>query len=298
MKRSNEFLLPHTLTDLQHQVMIGGLLGDSSLMLDSKFPRMKIDRQALDRQYIDWQYNIFKDLCKSGVREFERTDKRYNKRHNYVSFRTRAVPAFLKYYHEWYPSGIRLVPEKLEFTPLILAVWFADDGCVINENNDLLTIKIATESFGSTGAEYLSSKLEDRYGEKFPLYRKVKNKNQFFIKTSTAASRAMIKEIEPYIIEMGMLRKYEVWKDVDLNGQIKIGSPIVFDNVIDDLLLSGKDYYVNQIVNITSREVLYVRGYLTRFYLRGWLNRFEGAEHMKPYHYQLTDVGRNILEGK
>jgi len=64
--------------------MIGGLLGDSSLMLDGKFPRMKIDRQALDRPYIDWQYNIFKDLCKSGVREFQRFDKRYDKIHNYV----------------------------------------------------------------------------------------------------------------------------------------------------------------------------------------------------------------------
>lgn len=298
MKRSNEFLLPHTLTDLQHQVMIGGLLGDSSLMLDGKFPRMKIDRQALDKPYIDWQYNIFKDLCKSGVREFQRFDKHYDKIHNYVSFRTRAVPAFLKYYHEWYPSEVRLVPDKLEFTPLILAVWFADDGCVINERNNLLTLKIATESFGKVGAEFLSSKLENRYGEKFPLYRKVKNKDQFFIKAGTYAARAFLKEIESHIIDMGMLRKYEVWKNIDLNKQIKIGSPVVFDDMIDNILLSGKDYYVNQIAKMIDLKATYVREYLTKFYTRGWLNRFEGIGHMKPYHYQLTDTGRNILKGK
>jgi len=47
-----------------------------------------------------------------------------------------------------------LVPDKLEFTPLILAVWFADDGCVINERNNLLTLKMATESFGKVGRNF------------------------------------------------------------------------------------------------------------------------------------------------
>jgi len=97
---------------------------------------------------------------------------------------------------------------------------------------------------------------------------------------------------------MGMLRKYEVWKNIDLNKQIKIGSPVVFDDMIDNILLSGKDYYSNQIANMTDLKATYVRKYLTKFYTRGWLNRFEGIGHMKPYHYQLTDTGRNILKGK
>lgn len=203
MKYSN-ILLPHTLTTFQHETMIGGLLGDSNLSLSkgSKYPRMKIDRQGLDRPYIEWQYSVFQELCRSGVRNFERFDKRYNKTHQYCSFRTRAVPAFLDYYNEWYGSGSRQVPENIELTPLILAVWFADDGCIINQNS-ALTLKLSTESFGKVGAEILAVKLEEKFGEKYPLYRKKKGKDQFFIKTSTIAAQPFLKTIQPHIIEMG-----------------------------------------------------------------------------------------------
>ena len=78
MKYSNECILPHTLDDIQHQVLIGGLLGDFSLMKDGKFPRMKVDRQYLDKEYLEWEFNIFKNLCKSGIKEIKRFDKRYN----------------------------------------------------------------------------------------------------------------------------------------------------------------------------------------------------------------------------
>src|ERR1700686_547149 len=163
MTFSNEFLLPHILTDIQHQVLIGGLLGDFGMTKEGKYPRFKVDRQYLDKDYIEWEYNIFKDFCASGIKDFERFDKRYNKSHRYLSFRTRAVPAFLNYYNVWYPDGIRQVPENLELTPLILAVWFADDGCIVDSSKNGLTLKISIESFGNIGAEILSSKLENRF---------------------------------------------------------------------------------------------------------------------------------------
>ncbi len=231
MKHSNQFLLPHSLNSVQHQLLIGGLLGDFSLTKDGKFPRLKVDRQYIDKPYIDWQFSILKELCSSGVKEISRFDKRYHKSHNYVSFRTRAVPAFLEYYNKWYINNVRQVPEDIEFTPLILAVWFADDGCIVNNKNNNLVLKLSTESFGKTGTEILSSKLELRFKEKFPIYRKHKNKDQFFIKTSTVPAQFFIKDIEPHIIQMNMLRKYNIWKDLDLNTKPKIGAPRLLKNL-------------------------------------------------------------------
>jgi len=71
--------LPSTLNETQHQVLIGGLLGDFGLSKSprSKNPRFKVDRQFLDKKYIEWQFNIFKDFCRSPVIEFEQFDKRY-----------------------------------------------------------------------------------------------------------------------------------------------------------------------------------------------------------------------------
>lgn len=225
MKYSNEFLLPHILTPIQHETIIGGLLGDSGFEKSGKYPRMKIDRKALDKPYLEWQYNVFQNLCSSGIKEFERFDKRYNRPHQYCSFRTRAVPAFLNYYHDWYPNGKRQVPENVELSPLTLAVWFADDGCVINNGNNKLTLKISIESFRKIGAELLSSKLEFLFKEKFPIYRKVKNKDQFFIKTSTIPAQLFFKYIQSDIININMLRKYNIWKDCDLDHVPIIGRP-------------------------------------------------------------------------
>jgi len=224
MRFSNEFLLPHTLTHVQDQVLIGGLLGDFSLSKDGKYPRLKIDRQIRDKPYLEWQFNLFNDLCKSGIKEIERYDKRYNKSSKQCSFRTRAVPAFLKYYDEWYINGIRKVPENIELSSLIIAIWFADDGCIIRENQKLI-LKFSTESFGKKGTELLSSKLEERYKNKFPIYRKKKDKDQFIIKTSTIPAQAVLKDIQKHIIEINMLRKYNLWKDLDLNRIPIIGRP-------------------------------------------------------------------------
>lgn len=296
MNYSNEFILPHTLNDIQRQVLIGGLLGDSSIMKDGKFPRMKIERQALDKPYIDWEYNIFKDLCKSGVKEFERFDKRYNKSHKYVSFRTRAVPALLDYYNKWYPNNIRQVPTDIEFTPLILAVWFADDGCIIHDGRGVLTLKMSTESFGESGAEFLSSKLKDRFGEKYPIYRKKKDKDQFFIKASTSAVHPFLKEIQPHIIEMGMLRKYNIWKDLDLDTKLKLGAPEIVRNDLKNLISSFNEFSLNDLLlksDIDENDITY---YVNKLFKLKYLDRFESNEKFKLYHYKLTESGRKFFD--
>jgi hypothetical protein len=71
---SNNLILPHSLNDIQHQVLTGGLLGDLSLDKSKRslFPRIKVDRQFLDYNYMNWQFNIFETLCKSPVQIFER----------------------------------------------------------------------------------------------------------------------------------------------------------------------------------------------------------------------------------
>ena len=70
------------------------------------------------------------------------------------------------------------IRQNVKILPQV-AVWFADDGCIINNKNNNLVLKLSTESFGKFGAEILSSKLELRFKEKFPIYRKHKNKDQF-----------------------------------------------------------------------------------------------------------------------
>lgn len=293
---SNEFILPHKLSPTQHDVLIGGLLGDTCIVLNGKYPRFKIDRQFIDKKYLEWQYNLFKDLCLSGIKELIRFDKRYNKWHKYVSFRTRAVPAFLDYYNQWYINGKKQVPYNLELNPLILAVWFADDGCIVNEVRNQLVLKLSTESFGENGAGILSQKLENRFNIKFPIYRKKKDKDQFFIKASTCAAQLFIKEIEPYIIDMGMDRKYNVWKDIPLDIKPKLGlSPKNYKEFYGTII-SLKDFSINDISRIIKDyKIGSIRGILRKFHKLGYLDRYESEDEFNLYHYRLTDSGENFF---
>lgn len=219
VKFSNEFILPHTLTKVQEQVLIGGMLGDAFLEFpkQNKYPRMKIDRQFLDKGYLEWQFDIFRDLCtETAFKTIERYDARYGKLNKQVSFRTRAVPAFKTFHEKWYPNGKKIIPTDLKLSPLICAVWFADDGCVIRNGKHSLTLKIATDGFGYKGAKFLADKLEDMFGCKFPIYRKTNHK-LWFIKTSTKAALAFIRYIEPELRNMSMTRKIEKWSGFDMD---------------------------------------------------------------------------------
>jgi hypothetical protein len=298
MEYPNQPALPVKLTSIQHEVLTGGLLGDFGMTFNArinKYPRFKVDRQVVDRPYLEWEFNIFKDLCASGIKEIQRFDVRYNKTRYYVSFRTRAIPAFLEYYIKWYPNNKKQVPKDLELTPLILAVWFADDGCIINEKNNLLTVKFSTESFGQIGAEILAQKLEQKYNVKFHLHRKKKDTDQFIIKVATCASQALLKEIEPYIIEFGMWRKYEIWKDLDLNVVPKIGHPIIRVDVLDSAILYLKDFSVKDIQQQTSLNERYIRSYIQKLFRWKFLDRYESTNKFNVYHYIITNLGLEFL---
>lgn len=297
-KFSNEFIFPNKLNDVQHQIMIGGLLGDSGLMKHggAKYPRMRIERQYLDKPYLEWQFSYFKEFVMyDSLKEYTKYDHRYDTNYKYVSFKTRNIPAFLDYYNNWYGSGTRKVPLNIELTPLILAVWFADDGHVSSGGAHRLRIKLSTQSFGKIGTEMLASKLSDRYKESFHVREIDAYKDQYVIKATTCAANAFCREIEPYIIEMGMSRKSDIWKDNDLINKPKQGHPISRHTDIDTLILSMKDFSVINVFEKLSYDKKYIICYIQKLFDLGFATRYESTDKFNAYRYVLTDSGINFL---
>jgi len=196
------------ITTLQHEVLIGGLLGDASLELSGRMrsPRLKIERSYKDIQYLQWQFSVFRNLCHSGLHTYKRYDKRYDKVYKSSYLRTRQLPELLSYYKKWYPNNKRDVPRDIKLTPLTLAVWVADDGCIIKEKNSYI-IKLSTESFTPEGVDYLRFLLRDYTGQHFPKYKKHKDKNQFFIKATSGPAISVLKIIRDQMKTMNMGRK-------------------------------------------------------------------------------------------
>lgn len=289
MKFSNQFILPHQLNDIQHQIMIGGLLGDSSLEKSGKFPRMKIERQVLDKPYLTWQFSHFKNLCKSDIKEYSRYDVRYCKFRASVYFRTRAVPAFTSYYDKWYINGIKTVPNDIEFTPLVLAIWFCDDGCIINEKNQRLVLKLSTESFGYAGTNFLSQKLEKLFESKFPIFNK--KKDQFIIKASTVSSQKFLKYILPDLKLMSMDRKEKIFSKLNLNATLTVGAPSKYRSLAFNIL-NLKSFTIKDILSLSEyKDESSLRTAINKFYKNNYLNRNESEEEFNLLKYSITDKG-------
>ncbi len=206
------------LTKEQHEILIGGLLGDFCLFQQKSAinPLLVVGRSSKDLDYLKYEFEIFKEYCKQGITHHTKTIKGYDKIYQIARFRTRSLPIFLPYKEKWYPNGKKIIPRDIELTPLTLAIWFCDDGCLTFKTNrsggkdEAMILKFASHGFSEDDNIFLVSLLEKETNEKFYTY---KYKNGTYIKGYTAAAKAFIKLTEA-VLPNSMSRKY-IWRRSD-----------------------------------------------------------------------------------
>ncbi len=114
-----------SLTELQRSIIIGTILGDGYLRIVSgkKNALLEVNHALSQKGYVDWKYEMLEALCKSGpkARVSNGTRRAYR-------FTTRQHPEITKLHFAFYGEGRKSVPETLVLDPIMLAVWFMDDG--------------------------------------------------------------------------------------------------------------------------------------------------------------------------
>lgn len=143
------------ITNIQHEVIVGSLLGDGHIELCGRSARLRIEHSYRQKEYVDWKYAILKSLTWSAPKE-----KVGFKRHNYW-FNTLGLPQLVWFYETF---GNRKVPKDIEdyLTPLVLAVWFMDDGSV--KSRQCRGVYLQTQSFQAERLTRLQRALFRRYG--------------------------------------------------------------------------------------------------------------------------------------
>lgn len=202
------------LSDLQHQVLIGSLLGDTWLGKNktSKYPHLKIERSIKDIEYLKYQFSVFENLCKSGIKEYHSIDKRNGTPRDSCYFISRSHELLEGFWNDWYSNGIKKLPLNLELTPLTIAIWLADDGniCIHHKKQGLLRTTFATNSFLKSEVELLALLLSSRYGESFRLTKTAKS-DQYVICADNYATMALVTEIDS-VFPSSMNRKSNIWR--------------------------------------------------------------------------------------
>lgn len=193
---------PTTFSDKQYQIFIGSILGDGHLSFpakDSYNPHYAVTRCARDKKYLEWHAANFSDFSKTDcLKDGESFDVRTNKTYYWSRFRTRSCSIFKEQRKIWYRNHIKIVPKDLQLTPLSVAVWFCDDGCIYRS-----TCSFATDGFSLKHVHKLKTLLEELVKEKFKI---CKHEGNFIIRGGKMATQSLVKIISPHIPN-SMIRK-------------------------------------------------------------------------------------------
>lgn len=151
-----------SLTQEQKSIIIGSLLGDGYLRIvpGRKNAFLEVNHSISEKDYVDWKYEELKNLVKSPPKARRGRGKRIAYR-----FFTKQHPGITKLYQEFYQGRAKIIP-NLKFNPLIIAVWFMDDG-----SKSYRTYYLNTQCFDSRSQKKLIQMLKNNYNIESSLNR-------------------------------------------------------------------------------------------------------------------------------
>ena len=143
-----------SLTQLQRAVIIGSLLGDGYMRIVSGRANalLEINHCLAQKQYVNWKYNILKSICRSGpiprIGNGSRLAYRFTtKQHEELTF----------YHNMFYKNKKKHIPRNIKLDPMILAVWYMDDGSKCRDRD----VYINTQQFDLEDQKYCLSLLSE-----------------------------------------------------------------------------------------------------------------------------------------
>lgn len=183
------------LTQFQKEVLIGTVLGDSSLILSGKeaSPKLVCMHGKMQKEYCEYKTSIFKSIgAKCTYAKRKTADKRTGIFYESYRLQTPANPALKQYYNSFYINGKKQFPLSLlkEFTAVSLAFMYMDDGSKINKTYQISTLCFDKESLNKFRMFLL---------KRFSLETSLFKNNTLYIKQSSSETFKTL--ILPYIID-------------------------------------------------------------------------------------------------
>ncbi|MHA6259514.1 LAGLIDADG endonuclease [Sporosarcina sp. CAU 1771] len=204
----------NSISNKANQLIIGSLLGDSSINRTFKTPRIHFSHSDKQKDYLYWKYNIFIE-SKIEVSTPNMVMSGMKKKYPQWRFQTRTSKIFEYYLKLFYPKGKKVVTRKTLnlLDPLGLAIWYMDDGNLIihkyqKKNGDSgiksREVAINTQCFSYEEHEIIQRYFLVKWGIQVKIY---KNKGSYRIVMNATNAKIFFGIIEDYIISS---MKYKV----------------------------------------------------------------------------------------
>jgi hypothetical protein len=171
------------LTSFEKEMIIGCLLGDGTLSRSGQHYRLRIEHSSKDSEYVEWKYTLLRRLCVSKIQ--------YIPTHFSLRFGTVGHPEITRLREIWYQPSKQL-PTDLVLTPLMVAIWFMDDGTKHGE-----TVDFSVHSFSENSLCLLIEQLRGMYNILTTVNSDSKGNRLYVRKASYSYFKTLTK---PYII--------------------------------------------------------------------------------------------------
>ena len=124
-----------SVTTQQWELFIGSLLGDGSMSQTSELSARFMEGHSLKQEeYLNWKHHILKPFSK---KIFNIQKRENGKIHRGKGFVTSSCTKLRIFYDMFYPAPLRkkIFPRNLPalMTPLVLAIWYMDDGSITSK---------------------------------------------------------------------------------------------------------------------------------------------------------------------
>lgn len=160
------------------------MLGDGYLRIVPNRSNALFEIHSSSKDYVEWKYYELKNIIASFPKQIK------GKRISY-RFSTRQHSDLTKIYFQFYKNRKKIVPD-LKLDPLMIAVWFMDDG-----SKSYNTFYFNTQGFDILYQKKLIQMLKDQYRIESSLN---KDKKYYRIRVKTNSAPILRNIINPYII--------------------------------------------------------------------------------------------------
>lgn len=185
------------MSEEERAIVIGSLLGDAHLKLTTRSWSVQFLHSGTQKDYIFWKYKKLATLATQPPRSWKNFDVRYGKYYTSWKFQTHCSAETNELHSVFYPEGTKIIPcgiKDLLTHPIMLAVWYMDDG---GRRKDCHGLFLNTLSFTELEQHILQECLEENFGMKTRIHW-VGDGFRLYIPSSSAQEFCRI--VGPYII--------------------------------------------------------------------------------------------------
>ena len=188
------------------EVLLGTLMGDSSLQFRGISTRLVCEHSIKQSEYVNHLAKIFKSL--NSKVKLTRQDTKYPS----ISLRTESYPNLTKYYKAFYKNEKKIIPFELfnNFTARSLAYLIMDDGFPVRgKSGNVISIGIALCNFTDEELEKFIDFLKEKFDLNFGIashYNKHYDKTYKDIVSYASGYKKLKELIKPYILDWALYK--------------------------------------------------------------------------------------------